>query len=209
MSTAFEVYPGTSEIPSFNQVVNLSNERLKVYLSSIHVHADIAVNVELRECMTNKVLHLDLKKPFKFDDTRYAWFTVGSEMGGSDSYFRRLYELDKDVWEAELASNMRAKAIENHIQDSLKLGYYWYFRRSVGQPSMVNLTYGIIAASLAQLTKGFIFTDDGAWEYRKFPTTAEDFFSWYFRPELSSYENDRSWSRECVSDIIQRYGAIS
>ena len=45
---------------------------------------------------------------------------------------------------------------------------------------MVNLAYGLVAASVAQLTNGFIFTDDGAWECKKFPTTPEDFFMWYF-----------------------------
>jgi len=31
------------------------------------------------------------------------------------------------------------------------------------------LAYGLIAASLAEITGGFVYSDDGAWDYSYFP----------------------------------------
>jgi len=43
------------------------------------------------------------------------------------------------------------------------------------------LAYGLIAASLAEITGGFVYSDDGAWDYSYFPALPEDFFRWYFK----------------------------
>ena len=132
MSTTFEVYPGINKMPSFCQVLELSNTRLKEFLTSIGINVDVAINVELRECHTNKLLDLDFEKPFIFEDNSYAWFTMGCEDGGCDAYFCELSDIGRDAWEEELTINGRAKKIENSIKESLQLGYYWYFRRSAG-----------------------------------------------------------------------------
>ena len=70
-----------------------------------------------------------------------------------------------------------------------------------GQTAIVNVGYGLIAASLAEITEGFIYSDDQAWDYARFPATAIDFFSWYFHPELALDRNRKDWATRCIKDI--------
>jgi hypothetical protein len=56
------------------------------------------------------------------------------------------------------------------------------------------VTYGLLAASLAELTSGFVISTDGAWDYERMPALPEEFLTWYFRPELALEESKREWS---------------
>ena len=80
------------------------------------------------------------------------------------------------------------------------LGFYWAFRRSAGQPAVINLSYGLIAAAFAELSNGFVFSDDGAWDYASFPTNANRFLENYFDPQypVPEYAN---WAKECIGII--------
>lgn len=205
MSTEFEVYPGESKIPTFNEVLQLSNSYLKEFLNSIGVYTDVTIFVEMRACRAHEVVGIDLNDGAVWDENQHAWFKVMNEVGGCDSYYNQFDELSQEIWKEELQTNEKVKEFESIINSSLNLGYYWSFRRSAGQPCIINLAYGLIAASFAKLTSGYIYTDDGAWEYTKFPAMADDFLQWYFRPNLTSYDNDRKWAEECIADIILKY----
>ena len=101
--------------------------------------------------------------------------------------------------------NQNSQAIEKKelIQACLSNGYYSTFSRG-RQPAIIHLAYGIIAASLAYLTKGFIYSDD-AWDYKRFPATASEFFSWYFRLELAIDTRHKEWATECIKLIPEQY----
>jgi len=47
-----------------------------------------------------------------------------------------------------------------------------------------------LAATLAKLTKGVVYSDDGAWDYKKFPADPDDFMQWYFRLEYVTEHSD-------------------
>ena len=101
--------------------------------------------------------------------------------------------------------SVRLNSVKSHDAKPLNLsnGYYSTFSRG-RQPAIIHLAYGIIAASLAYLTKGFIYSDD-AWDYKRFPATASEFFSWYFRPELAIDTRHKEWATECIKLIPEQY----
>jgi hypothetical protein len=64
---------------------------------------------------------------------------------------------------------------------------------------VINIAYGIIAASLAQLTKGFLHSEDSAWDSRLLPAWPEEFLRSYFRPGATDYHNE--WVLQCIEDL--------
>lgn len=96
-------------------------------------------------------------------DETYAWFQVGDIAGGTDAYYWPVDEVNLDYWH-ELAEGRR-KARDELIRRCLNVGHDWSFRRSAGQRAIISIAYGLIAASLAALTYGFVFSDDSAWDW--------------------------------------------
>jgi hypothetical protein len=78
------------------------------------------------------------------------------------------------------------------------MGHYWEFRRSAGQPGIVSVGYGFLAAALQSMTHGFIASFDGAWDEQRFPATADDFLSWYFRPEKAIDPEIKVWAERTL-----------
>ncbi|WP_321827729.1 hypothetical protein [Maribacter dokdonensis] len=77
----------------------------------------------------------------------------------------------------------------------------WYFRRSAGQPGIINIGYGIIGASVAELTSGILSSTDGAWDYRQFPAESKEFLEFYFRLDKAINDDNAEWARHCISGI--------
>jgi hypothetical protein len=67
-----------------------------------------------------------------FDRDSYLFIRIDGVPGGTDGYFRR----------RELVRRCRS------------VGHTWWFRRSAGQPAIINLAYGFVAAALGELTDG-------------------------------------------------------
>jgi len=74
------------------------------------------------------------------------------------------------------------------------------------QPSYIYLTFGLIAASFAELTNGLLFSDDGAWDYKRFPATAEEFDACYFRPEMAISHRYKQRAEYHINNLIEMLG---
>ena len=117
------------------------------------------------------------------------------------------------MYRVRTGGNERAAIVQPQMMKCFETGFYWTFRRSAGQPAIVNLAYGLIAAAFAELVKGFIFSDDGAWDYGIFPTTADYFLQNYFNLQYLKAE-DADWAKECINILklnkrqVQDYGNI-
>ena len=198
MSTTIEVYPARLKPPSFRQVLELSQAELWRFLER---HAGIVsrpvISVMVLKNKNHRQCQIDLDAPAVWPNDTYAWFTIGRAEGGTDCYFRTLSELNHECW-AENLTDEKFHTMAPRISDCLRTGHYWYFRRSVGQPGIVCVAYGIIAASLAVLTDGFLFSGDSAWEWRRFPAEPSDFLEWYFDPEKAIEEEYRKWAQQCI-----------
>jgi hypothetical protein len=74
--------------------------------------------------------------------------------GGTDAYYCDDADEINEVWSGEF-DDPKCLRLEPLIRECVQIGHYWSFRRSMGQPGIVNLAYGLIAGSLAALTDGF------------------------------------------------------
>jgi len=68
------------------------------------------------------------------------------------------------------------------------------------------VAYGLIAASLAELIDGLIDSSDGASDKARLPATAEEFFTWYMRPELALEADYATWAARCVAGLRIEFG---
>ena len=206
MSTSFEVYAAPANIPSFDDILSLSNRYLKEKLAKHGIYDEYIIDVSIRKITAgdfHDFVSFDKKAPalWPMDDGYYAWFTVGNTPGGCDAYIYKVGDFyNMEFWEEELKLNERAKAVAPEMRKCLENGFYWSFRRSMGQYAIVNLSYGLVAAAFAELMNGFIFSDDSAWDYNIFPADAATFLQHYFDPEYSD-PRYASWAKQCIDAI--------
>ena len=194
MATTINVYPRRSEVPTFEQILTLSTAKLREFLAEYGIvfldwdkqKVEPTVEVDLAYGQYDEPVAFDPRLPAVWDDSNgtYAWFRVAS-FGGVIGRKCQVDEPELKFWGEQITANERAASRRERIESCLKDGYYWQFEKSELNRGVNSLVYGLIAGAVAQLTEGFIFSKDGAWEAERFPATAEELFSWYFRPELT------------------------
>ncbi|MDA9009413.1 hypothetical protein N9K16_05585 [Alphaproteobacteria bacterium] len=206
MSTTFDVIPTSRIFVTFGEFLSLAEQHLGEFLKGIGVNASLTIRAELVG---------EIRRDFQphelvcWPENCHAWFSIDGLAGGTDVYCRSIHdpppELKKeediawwkgnhDPWwllEEIICSPNKPPNLEQMIVQAKKLDRRWNFRRSMGQPAIINLTYGLLAASLAELTGGLVSSGDSAWCHLRFPATSEEFFTWYFRPGLA-LEHDKA-----------------
>ena len=204
MSTTFSVFPLDKKIPTFQEVLELSMNKVNRFLKDYQIDFNVKIEVRLLAKENDIEQKIHLHSPAKWNDDFYAWFSVSAVGGGADSYYWELSNEEKqDSLEEFLSSDLeenRKKLIENCVENKVE----WNFRRSAGQFPITNIAYGFIASSFAELTKGIIYSGDGGWDYQIFPVTAKEFDAVYFRPEKTISENNRKWVTDCIENILQK-----
>lgn len=203
MSTSLYVYPGKEYIPSFAELLDISNKRINAFLTNLGGVRSVIIDAEVHNNIDHSQIKFNINDKLIWKDDSYAWFFIRGVGGGTDSYYYKITKLDKETWKEEIETNIKAQQLNDIINRSMSIGYHWSFRRSAGQPGIINLAYGLIAASLAKITDGLVYSDDGAWDYNCFPALAEDFFGWYFKPEFAEKNDDKVWVQDCIKSIYE------
>jgi len=202
MSTTFDVYPRTTDLPSFAAIIDRSTAELHRFLGSVGIRARPPIHLRIQRCEDDSHVAFSLDAPARWDKDNYAWFMVGDALGGSDAYFDDDRAQIQERWEDGFASPPRTR-LEPLIRACIGTGHRWWFRRSIGQPAVINLAYGLIAASLAAITDGFLTSDDSAWDWQRLPARPDEFLAWYFRPEQAIEANFREWSQRCLGYLAE------
>ena len=201
MSTTFEVYPRNTWIPTFNELLTVANQALSSRLATICAAAQLSV--EMRKSNGDDLMPLNLDAPMSWNtDETYAWFVVPSIVGGTDAYFDQIDDLTRDVWSDYLQME-RLLPMSETVSQCLATGHYWTFRRSAGQPGIVNLSYGLLAGCLAQLTDGIVFSDDSAWVFDLLPMSGDEFLKRYFVPGGTENLDAEEWTSRCLGWISE------
>ncbi|WP_090719918.1 hypothetical protein [Paenibacillus typhae] len=178
-------------------MLELANRKLSRFLEGYEVKQMPQIHVRLDEAI---LLPGDACLQTADWDAEYAWFYVEpGDGGGTDAYYCKVDELTLEIWD----SFREYGDTYINVNDSLSIGHYWSFRRSAGQPAIINLAYGLIASALAELTKGYIYSDDGAWYGR--PVGADKFDSLYFIAEKADTIGNALWYENCLEQIVTEY----
>ena len=207
MSTTFKTFPTKTVDITFGQVIKISEQHLNNFLNGIGLTKTIKLMVNIHDNDGKYVKDIQSSDKFEWKSDEYAWFTIEGTSGGTDAYCQQVNGSDIDPehpwWKLELLkeNNIKIQNIEEKFERSKLLNRYWWFRRSAGQPGIIALTYGLISASVAELSDGILWSDDGGWDIQQFPANSEDFFSWYFRPDKATKKYDAEWARECIDSI--------
>ena len=202
MSTTFDVYPRTTNVPSFAAIIDRSTAELHRFLGSVGIRARPLIHVRIQRCEGDSHVPFSLDAPAQWGKDTYAWFMVGDVSGGSDAYFDNDRVKIQKLWD-EGFDDPRRKRLEPLIRECIGTGHRWWLRRSAGQPAVINVEYGLIAASLAAITDGFLTSDDSAWDWKRFSALPDEFLEWYFRPEKALGDNFREWSQRCLGHLAK------
>ena len=159
MSTCFEVYPTNRNIPENESITDSALKMFRDFLKFHGIETEVFAKVNIL----------------------YDNITITINNTGNIYLFRiKLDDIDVEVWNDELKTNPHAKSLENEILQNRKIGYLWQIKRTAGQPAIVSLFYGFVAMALAKETNGFIYSDDGACDYKSCPTTCQKLYSEHF-----------------------------
>ena len=195
MSTTFDVFAKNNYIPFFNELFSISTENLNNFLKRHGIMSKIFIRYKLMNKVTDNVIPISSDDAFFWDDEHYLWIYTDEVEDGTDAYVHEVDDLDlEELKETEFIQNQE-KPVENFI----KQNYYWSFRRSAGQPGIINIMYGIIAGTLAKLTDGIVFSGDCAWEIEA--AFGDDFLLFYMEPDKTQDEESRKWAIECINSV--------
>ena len=201
MSTVFDVFPTADRIRTFNELLRLASDHLNSLLSTSGIIKIVSLEVGLRDDQDH-VLAIDLNGPCWWDEGRYAWFYIPGVPGGTDAHTNLRSEERLDILQPRDAS------MASLVEKSRRVGRHWSFRRSMGQPALINIAYGMLAGSLAQITDGLVDSIDCAWDSSLLPARSSEFFEWFMRPDANSDPSWQNWSElnhEWAADDVRNF----
>lgn len=197
MSMSFEVFPTNNYMPVSNELITLSQKYIEDFLKRKEINFKIEIRTEIRSVQNHVILKGDdlLKDEFK-----YEAFILNNS-GQALVFYHRRNEIDEEFWREEISCNRKAKKIEHLIKKNLELGYSWSVKRTMAQSAIINLYYGFLAIAIAKLTDGFLYSDDGAWEYNCFPSKVSEFEKEYLDVSKLKDDNKKEWINNCLLKI--------
>ncbi|MCB0514471.1 MAG: hypothetical protein R2798_00235 [Chitinophagales bacterium] len=207
MSTTIDIMPVKTTEITFGQVIHLSEKHINSFLKSVGIEQNIQLTVNIHDNNEKYKFDIKLSDKFEWKDNEYAWFTIKGIAGGTDAHCKKIYDPQIDPknpwWQLDelIENNKEIRNIEDKLEKVKKLDRMWYFRRSAGQPGIINISYGLISASVAELTSGLLSSTDGAWNYEEFPVESDDFLSFYFKPEKAKSKDYAEWAKSCIDGI--------
>lgn len=204
MSTTFDVIPVSRTNVNFGELLELSQRHVNAFLDDFEIEKQVELRAELIGETARRNAAFD--EIFEWPRKTYAWISVRDVPGGTDVYCDTIKcESDPDqpclfLDEMKAAPNY-STALEERLKAAFNHDRYWSFRRSAGQPAIIAVAYGLIAASLAELTDGLIYSSDSAWDYQVFPATGPEFRDIYFRPKSTSEPGRADWVKRCIDGL--------
>ena len=200
MSTSFEIFPTNRYIPKIEDILNSTKNMFDDFLSSHNstfLYTLSAVQFDNDDNIVSE-------NPPCITDTEQYYTSININNEGFIYIFcNKLSDLDDEIWTdepiAENAQRLKEKIIKNK-----EIGYSWQVKRTAGQSAIASLIYGYIAIAIAEETNGFIYSDDGAWEYRTFPILPDDFRKEYLMPEQLEKSKNMEWYNNMINEISKK-----
>ena len=202
MSTTFHIIPTkVDDGLTFRNVLEQARQTLENQLKNLSINVKIELSVEIHENEESYVNNINTDSKFVWAENEYAWFTVNKSTGGTDAYCSKI-EKHLSHWDTYLEDTLDNITFTPQLkQKIIACKYEWYFRRSAGQSPLINLVYGHLAAAVANLSSGYIYSYDGAWHADIFPATADQLLEIYFYPEKAKDAADYDWATRCIQGL--------
>lgn len=200
MAVSFEVYPGSPHRPCLGELLELGARRVRERLAFLGLPAIRTLTATVREGGEPLLAQVA--------PTHASVMNVGQQLlvcderdGSAFSLsMERVDDTEREYWRGLCAEHPPAMALTSCIEDSLSLGYYWRLSRYFGASALIQLAHGLYAGALAELTEGFVFSDDKAWDYSRLPCRASALYGVYLYPEQHSQSD---WAADAET-FLQR-----
>lgn len=183
MSTTIDVIPVATLDITFGEVLVKATQRIQDRLATLGIHEPIRLHVNIHKNDESVVREVASGDQFLWSDDEYAWFSVNGKAGGTDAYMESLergdIEADEPWWYLKyiIENNRSVPDLEQKFERAKRINKRMYFRRSAGQSGLIALCYGLIAGSVAELTDGILWSDDGAWSMKNYPAEYKSFLN--------------------------------
>jgi hypothetical protein len=208
MSTTFNIIPTRFEDGlTFQNVLTLAKQTLESQLKKLSINLTIDFFVDIHDDKEAYINSIEFDTKFIWGETEYAWFTVDKSVGGTDAYCKKLSN-ELSNWDTYIEDTLEAVVVTPELkQQIIACEYEWYFRRSAGQSPIINMVYGHLAAAVAKLTDGYIYSYDGAWHENIFPATSDQFLEVYFYPDKAKDVADYNWVTSCIEGLKAEFAS--
>lgn len=209
MSTTIEVFPTDAAALTFEKVIQTAERNINGFLKTMGMDPSVTLKININDKDGRYSKEIQPTGPFEWAQNEYAWIVVNNIPGGTDVWIYPIKDAaidpDNPWWQLDILKsyNKKIENISAKLESAKNLGRRYSFRRSAGQSGMIALSYGLIAAAVAELTKGILYSDDGAWDFERFPAESPDFLTWYFRPEAALDPELGAWAQRCIERILQ------
>ena len=114
MSLNFTVYPGISEIPTYQEVFDFSNIKISEFiLKHLGVKKHLILNGEVQDIKNNKVFNIKLEDKFKCKEGCSMHVYIEGIPDGIEVYFyEKMNGLEKKVWKESIELEEKYKKMK-------------------------------------------------------------------------------------------------
>ena len=134
-------------------------------------------------------------------DRENAWFYVPQINSGAPAYIDPLDDERREMLREDIRKQEIYSRRKDLIEACLPNDHIWRLHRAAGHPATITVAYGMVAAAFCELTDGFLDIYDTGWDGDRFPATAQEFYTWYFRPDQTLDPELQEWSARCVRNM--------
>ena len=154
MSTSFWVYPCNNYIPKIGEVIENTNVTIEKFIKRYSIPDKYKVNMGFNGQEGCKEIDNDFL--LNWDTSGYIYLAYPEMFG---SCFINYY--CKDIFRF-WATDAKTKSMTEVFDRCLNYNRYWHVDGR-------DFTKGFVAGSIAMLTDGFVYSDDGAWDFKQMP----------------------------------------
>ncbi len=201
MSTDISAYPRLSRVPLFGEVTDLATRRLQEYFRNMEIPGAPVIRAQVRARYAEEFQEVNYLASAIWGERGNAWFYVPQIDSGSFAYIDSLDDDRREMLREDIQKQETYARRKDLIEACLPNDHVWRLHRSAGHPGTIAVAYGMVAAAFCELTDGFLDIYDDAWDGDRFPATAQEFYTWYFRPDQAFDPEMQEWSSRCVRNM--------
>ncbi len=167
MSINYDIFPTVKScIP-----VEVIHKELDKVMSFIYDY-NCEINIDIKDINSNSLLYYN--KTLSRDINNYIIIKM-KNVGEIYVFNNTVSDIDIDFWNTEMTENKNAVKLIDEINKNIIVGYYWTVKKTISQPKMIEPLFDCVTMIIANLSKGIVYTDDGAIEYEKVPLMYYDY----------------------------------
>lgn len=195
MGFTFDILPCVDVEPLLPQLAERAGGHLRRFIAGLPIDHFVLLSPELQEEARAQAAERAAAQQIRFHSEapgsplETTWHIECSEPGERAGTLSGLRFTRGDHFDQRLVSEVQARFAAHGLDERLErcrdFGVVLEVARSAGQPILASLATGFVAAALAELSEGVIYSDDGAWDPSLFPCLPSTFLASFMNPRAA------------------------